>query len=93
MRGVPFMMPHIVGTQYAPGPQPNAPGNSHLPWAGHMGMKDVPMPWPRTVGTISALANFAGVARNRAPVPVVNQYAPSPSDYLIFQGFIGKSQG
>jgi hypothetical protein len=88
-----FKVPYIAGNVFSPGPQPKNPGESVMPWAGHMGMKDVAMPWPGVVGTINALASSAGIARSRAPVPVVNRYGVEPYDYLTIGGFIGKSQG
>lgn len=92
-RGVPFFMPYIAGQQYAPGPQPYNPGESHQPWAGHMGLQYNPLPWPGIVQTINALANNSGTPRSRAILPEVDRYATLPSDYLFIGGFVGKSQG
>lgn len=88
-----FNMPHIAGWQFAPGPQPYNPGQSVMPWAGHMGLKSIGLPWPGVVGTINALASDPGIARARAMVPVVNRVSFEPYDYLTIGGFIGKSQG
>lgn len=94
MIGIPFRIPNIVGTQYAPGPQPNNPGVSYMPWAGHaIGSSNSPKPWPTMVGVVNLLIGNPGVARNRAPIPVVNRYAPSPQNYLFIGGIVGKSQG
>ena len=64
-----------------------------MPWAGHMGMKDSPQPWPDQVPVLRVLASFEGVARMRAPLPIVNQYSMLPSEYLFLQGTVGKMQG
>lgn len=93
MPAFPFNFPNIAGNVYAPGPQPYSPGNSHLPWAGHMGMKDSPQPWPGQVPVLSMLASFGGVARMRAPLPIVNQYSYLPSEYLYMNDTLGKAQG
>lgn len=91
--GVPFHIPSIRGKQYAPGPQPNAPGESHLPYAGHMGRRFQRDPWPNAVPVINALANFAGQPRMRGLQIVNNQTALLPSDYLWLNGVVQKSQG
>lgn len=93
MATFPFHVPNIAGKSYAPGPQPYDPGNSHLPWAGHMGMKDSLQPWPYQVPVLNMLASFSGVARMRAPLPIVNQYGLLPSQYLFLTDTAGKSQG
>lgn len=85
-------MPNIQGREYAPGWQPNSPGNSSTPgWTG--GMDFNPIPWPTMVPTISALASDPGTARQRAILPDVNRYGVLPEDYLFIAGFVGKSQG
>lgn len=88
-----FKVPYIAGNVFLTGPQPFNPGESVMPWAGHMGMKSTPLPWPGVVGTINALASTPGIPRARAPVPVVNRFGTEPYDYLTIGGFIGKSQG
>lgn len=89
-----FRVPNIAGRTYAPGPQPNAPGVSFLPWLGHaLGLSASRQPAPTPVGVINLLIGNPGTPRNRAPVPVVNQYGPLPTDYLTIGGFVGKSQG
>lgn len=94
MRGMFFNMPNIVGRTYAPGPQPNDPGQSYQPWAGHViGARNSPMPWPQMVGVFNLLIGNPGTARNRAPLPVVNTYASQPANYLFIGGVVGKSQG
>lgn len=90
MRGIPFSVPYIEGTQYAPGPQPNSPGNSVAIWP-HTTANLVP--WPIPVPSLVALANNAGDPRMRAPIPVVDNYALLPENYLFITGFKGKSQG
>lgn len=89
----PFHIPNIVGREFAPGPQPYAPGNSHIPWGGHMGMQFSAMPWPGSVPVLNVLASFQGIARMRAPLPIVNQYATLPSEYLFMNDTAGKAQG
>lgn len=89
----PFHIPNIVGREYRPGPQPYSPGESHIPWAGHMGMQFSAMPWPGAVPVLNVLSSFGGVARMRAPLPMVNQYAVLPTDYLFLGDTAGKSQG
>lgn len=84
-------MPYIAGRQYAPGWQPNNPGESSP--VGWPGAAFNPTPWPSVVGTLSALANFAGIARARGETPVVDRYATNPNNYLFIAGFTGKSQG
>lgn len=88
-----FNIPHIIGHQFAPGPQPFNPGQSVQPWAGHMGLKSIGLPWPGIVGTINALASSSGVPRSRAVLPEINRFATEPFEYLTIGGFIGKSQG
>ncbi len=88
-----FRIPNIVGAQYAPGPQPNDPGNSVKLWAGHMGLRLCPLPWPGPVPVINALANNSGTPHMRAPVPVVNAYSPLLVEALFIGGINGKSQG
>jgi len=87
-----FNLPDNSGKQYAPGWQPNSPGNSSTPgWSG--GMDFMPVPWPNAVPTLNALANDPGTPRNRAILPDINRYAFIPADYLFIGGFVGKSQG
>lgn len=87
-----FRMPDNSGQQYAPGWQPNSPGESSTPgWSG--GMDYMLVPWPNVVPTINALANDPGTPRARAIIPVVNRYAPLPTNDLFIGGFVGKSQG
>jgi hypothetical protein len=93
MRAVPFFVPYIAGVEYAPGPQPYNPGESHQPWAGHMGLQFNPLPWPMFVQPINALANNSGTPRGRPIRPDVDRFAYLPSDYLYIAGFVGKSQG
>lgn len=90
---IPFRIPNLAGTVYAPGPQPYNPGESVQPWGGFMGLKNAITPWPLMVPVINALANNGGTPRSRAPIPVVNQYSPLPSELLYIKGFIGKSKG
>lgn len=94
MRNTPTFFPYHAGMAYAPGPQPNSPGNSHLPWAGgFMGASASKQPWPGAVPVLHVLANNSGTPRARAPLPVVNRYAELPSDYFVINGFVGKSKG
>jgi len=93
MKAFPFNFPNIAGNVYSPGPQPYSPGTSHMPWSGHMGMKDSPQPWPSQVPVLHMLASFEGTPRMRAPLPVVNQYGLLPYEYLYLQGQVGKKQG
>lgn len=94
MRGMLFNIPNIVGRQYAPGPQPNSPGNSTMVWAGSfIGARNSPMPWPTVVQNINLLIGNPGTARVRAPLPVVNRYSPLPQNYLFIGGMVGKTQG
>lgn len=87
-----FRMPDNSGKRYAPGWQPNSPGNSSTPgWNG--GMTFMAVPWPNAVPTINALANDPGTARARAILPDINRYAVLPTDTLFIGGFVGKSQG
>lgn len=51
------------------------------------------VPWPNAVPTLNALANDPGTPRARAIIPVVNRYAPLPTNDLFIGGFVGKSQG
>lgn len=86
---LPFRMPYIAGANYSPGPQPNAPGESVTPYGTFFGA----IPWPNVVGTISALANFPGAARDY-PVGISNNaVAFLPSEFLFIGGFAGKSKG
>ncbi len=94
MRGIPFRIPNIVGREYQPGPQPNDPGNSTLLWAGgFIGARNSPFPWPTMVGVLNPLIGNPGTARMRAPLPVVNNYAPLPTNYLFIGNIVGKTQG
>jgi len=89
----PFRFPNIAGNVYAPGWQPYSPGDSHLQWSGHMGLKDSPQPWPGQVPVLSVLSSFEGVARNRAVLPSVNNYSPLLTEFLFLQDSVGKSKG
>lgn len=90
--GALFNVPDNSGKQYAPGWQPNSPGNSSTPgWNG--GQTFNMIPWPNAVPSLNALANDPGTPRNRAPLPVIDRYAFLPDQYLFIQGFVGKSQG
>jgi len=87
-----FRMPDNSGKVYAPGWQPNSPGNSSTPgWNGGNYFNAVP--WPNAVPSLNALANDPGVPRERAPIPVVDRYAFLPEQYQFITGFVGKSQG
>ncbi len=85
-----FNIPNIVGHQYAPGIQPNDPGESVAP---HTGALFNPIGWPTAVPVLNMLIGNPGVARSRAPVPVNDRYASLPENYLFIAGFSGKSQG
>lgn len=87
-----FRVPDNSGKQYAPGWQPNDPGNSSTPgWNG--GQTFMPVPWPNVVPSINALASDPGTPRARAILPDINRYAFLPADNLFIGGFVGKSQG
>jgi len=87
-----FNLPDNSGKVYAPGWQPNNPGDSSTPgWTG--GMNFMPVPWPNAVPSINALANDPGTARTRAILPDINRYAFLPTNDLFIGGFVGKSQG
>ena len=87
-----FRVPEITGKQYAPGWQPNSPGNSSTPgWNGGTVFEQIP--WPNVVPTLNALASDPGTARQRAIQSDVNRYAPLPENFLFIAGFVGKSQG
>ena len=88
-----FHVPYVQGNVYAPGPQPKSPGESHLPWAGHMGLQYNPLPWPGAVPVLNLWASNPGTPRERAPVPVVNRPAPLPTEFFYMKDFVGKSQG
>lgn len=86
-----FHVPNIAGRQYAPGWQPNSPGESSpVGWPGAVFQ---PTPWPNAVQSLSTLANFAGIPRARGELPVNNRFAELPSNYLFMSGFVGKSLG
>lgn len=86
---IPFRMPNIQGRRYAPGPQPNSPGESCSPYGTYYHA----VPWPNAVGTVGALANFAGVARGQ-PIGIVNNaVATLPTENLFIGGFVAKSRG
>jgi hypothetical protein len=90
MRGFPFIIPNITPTVYDPGPQPNDPGQSvRLTRNSPLTVK----PWPNAVPSLITLLSTGGIARARAPVSVVNNYSPDPSNYLFIGGFVGKSKG
>lgn len=86
-----FNVPNIVGKKYAPGWQPNNPGESSTP--GWPGASMQVLPWPDAVPVLNTLANNPGIPRARAPVPVVDRYADSPENYLFIGGAVSKSQG
>lgn len=88
-----FNIPNPASLAYDPGPQPYSPGESEMPWAGHMGMQFSAMPWPGAVPVLHVLANNSGTPRDRAIIPVVNRYSPLPADYMYIGGFAGKSKG
>lgn len=90
MRGPIFTIPNIQGRVYAPGNQPNAPGNSHIAWSGPVFHG---IPWPKTVPVLNVLANNSGIPRTQAITPVNNQFAQLPSQYLTLGGVVQKSQG
>lgn len=85
-----FHMPYIAGTQYAPGIQPNDPGESV---AFNMGALFNPLGWPTAVGVLNTQIGNPGFARARAGTPVNNRYADLPENWLFIAGFVGKSQG
>lgn len=85
-----FNMPYIAGTVYAPGIQPHNPGESNAP---HTGALFNPLGWPTKVGVLNLLIGNPGQARARGPVPVNDQYASLPENWLFIAGFQGKSQG
>lgn len=90
--GALFNVPDNSGKRYAPGWQPNSPGNSSTPgWSG--GMNFMMIPWPDAVPTLNALANDPGTPRMRAILPDINRYAFLPTNDLFISGFVGKSQG
>lgn len=87
-----FTMPNIQGRVYAPGWQPNSPGESSTPgWSGGLDFR--PIPWPTAVPTLSTLASFSGIARAPAVGIVNNAYSYLPAPNLFISGFVGKSQG
>lgn len=87
-----FHVPDNSGKRYAPGWQPNSPGNSSTPgWSGGLDFTNIP--WPNIVPSLNALANDPGTARARAILPDVNAYAFLPTNDLFIAGFVGKSQG
>lgn len=87
-----FRAPYIPPQPYAPGWQPNAPGNSSTPgWVGGMVMN--PVPWPTAVPTLNAMGSYYGTPRAR-PIAVANdQVAPLFVNNMFIGGFVGKSQG
>lgn len=94
MRNTPFILPYHAGMAYAPGPQPNNPGQSHLPWAGHsMGASASKQPWPGAVPVLRVLASNSGTPHARASLPIINRYASQPSENMTIGGFVGKSKG
>lgn len=85
-----FNMPNISGHQYAPGIQPNSPGESVAPWPGAVfELKPCAAPVP----VINLLIGNTGQARQRGVKPDVNQYATLPENFLFMAGFTGKSRG
>lgn len=86
---LPLLYPYIAGKKYAPGRQPNAPGESCLPY-GSFFQK---IPWPTQTGLINALSSFAGVPRDMPIAPVNNATTVLPANYLYIDGFVGKSRG
>ena len=87
---VPFIVPNVQPRFYAPGPQPNSPGESHIPDGNpHFS----PIPWPNVVPTLLAWANNPGTPRANAPVPVINRVAPLLENFLFIGGIVQKSRG
>lgn len=87
-----FNMPNIQGRQYAPGWQPNSPGESSTPgWSGGRDFRAIP--WPTAVPSLVALASHPGIPRTPAEQISNNAYAYLPVNNLFISGFIGKSQG
>lgn len=85
-----FNIPNIVGRQYATGAQPNTSGETVTPWQGSVYELKA---WPNTVPSLNVLANNSGVPHSRAPIPVIDQYAYSPENYLFIGGTVSKSGG
>lgn len=91
MFAIPFHFPNLLGNQFVVGLQPFDPG---VPSGGGNGLGGFyPMPWPGAVDVINLNIGFGGIARNRAPVPVVDNYSPLLYNQLFIAGFAGKSQG
>jgi len=93
MQGTPFVFPYLAN-QFAfdPGPQPYSPGQSNS--VARRALNPFTLkPWPNVVGSINALMSSPGTPRMRAPVPVVNNYGPNPSNYLFIGGIVSKSKG
>jgi hypothetical protein len=86
---LPFNFPYIAGASYAPGLQPNSPGESAMPYGTYFHV----IPWPNAVPSINALSNFAGMPRDYPIAIVNNANAPLPTQFLFFGGFSGKSKG
>lgn len=84
-----FRMPNIVGRDYAPGIQINAPGESCV--APVVNFRA--MPWPNAVPSLSTLASFEGLARDRPIQQQIDALAVLPSKWLFIGGVVQKSQG
>ena len=85
-----FHVPNIQGKTYAPGQQPNSPGESYVapifPYYS-------PVPWPNMGPSLNALANHPGIPRDQ-PIQISNNsVAPAPDNYLFLAGIVGKSRG
>lgn len=84
-----FNVPNVQAAYYAPGPQPNAPGESYI-------YPNFPqqqlIPWPNAVPSLIALANTPGVPRDRALQIDNNSTAVLPSNFLFISGFVSKSR-
>lgn len=95
MRGpsIPFHFPYIAGGAYRPGPQPNSPGESSMPYGGVPGGFFHGVPWPNGVPVINALANFAGFPRDYPIASVNNATSTLPTGFYFIGGFSGKSKG
>lgn len=91
---LPFVVPYIAGASYAPGLQPNSPGESAIEYGGiPFGGFYHGIPWPNAVPSINALASFIGSARDYPIASVNNAVATLPTQSLFIGGFVGKSKG
>lgn len=86
-----FNFPNTASMLPAVGYQPNDPGQPAGAMLGNTTLAPKPWPWP--VPVLHLLIGNPGTARDRAPIPVVNQYGPLPYNQLFIAGFVGKSQG